>query len=98
MTSLVYAVDVIGVTPVIETNIQDRIAGQMWNIHYAHGQLGYADLWSYMSNAKIGVCTPDEITKVGARYWMYINLKGQGHRAVGVDFHQAFYDTGVTHS
>ena len=55
MTSLVYAVDVIGVTP-------------------------------------------DEITKVGSRYWMYINLKGQGGRAVGVDFHQAFYDTGVMHS
>ena len=46
----------------------------------------------------IGVCTPDEVTKVGARYWMYINLKGQGGRAVGVDFHQAFYDTGVTDS
>ena len=72
MTSLVYAVDVIGVTPVIETNIPDRIAAQIWNIHCTHGQLGYADLWSYTSNIKIGVCTPDEITKVGARYWWFI--------------------------
>lgn len=55
MTSLVYAVDVIGVTP-------------------------------------------DEITKVGDKYWMYINLKGQGSRAVGLTFIQAIYDMGVMHS
>ena len=43
----------------------------------------------------IGVGTPDEITKVGSRYQMFIGYKGHGSRAVGVDFVQALYDTGV---
>lgn len=42
-----------------------------------------------------GVGTPDEITKVGARYWMFIHKNGLGGRAIGTDFDQAFYDTGV---
>ena len=92
MTSLVYTVDVIGVTPVIETNIPERIAGQIWNIHCTHGQLGYADLWSYMSNIGIGVGTPDEITKVGSRYWWFIGDNSQGGRALTVE-----YRTGELH-
>ena len=51
-------------------------------------------MWSYTSNTKIGVYTPDEITKVGARYWMFIHKNGLGGRAVGTDFVQALYDTG----